>query len=92
MDGSDDRATEQVWLADTLTDDQFRTLEHTICCHVSDDHLAPEMTPELACLKDVDGLDRLRIGELDVRCLRTPASRSLVKGCKPGPRDLAARA
>ena len=92
MDGSEVHATEQVWLADTLTDDQFRTSEHTIRCHVPDDHLAPEMVPELACLKDADGLDQLRIGELDVRFLRTPASRSLVKGCKPGPRDLAARA
>ena len=36
------------------------------------------MTPELACLKDGDGLDQLRIGELDLRFLRTPASRSLV--------------
>ena len=57
-------------------------MEQTIRCHVPDDHLAPEMTPELACLKDADGLDRLRIGELDMRFLRTPASRSRVKGCK----------
>jgi hypothetical protein len=51
------------------------------CCrwHVPPDHDAPEMTAELACLKDADGLDRVRIRDLDPGQLRLPESRSLVE-------------
>ncbi|MCL5107610.1 MAG: hypothetical protein M1401_01790 [Chloroflexi bacterium] len=50
------------------------------CCrwHVPRDAEAPEMTPELACLKDADGLDRVRIIDLDPHQLRLPEARSFV--------------
>jgi HD superfamily phosphodiesterase len=49
------------------------------CCrwHVPHDHLAPAMTPELTCLKDADGLDRVRLGDLKSNYLRTPYAKSL---------------
>ncbi len=49
------------------------------CCrwHVPADERAPAMTPELICLKDADGLDRVRLGDLDPARLRTPYARQL---------------
>lgn len=51
------------------------------CCrwHVPADSLAPEMTNELQCLKDADGLDRVRIFDLDPKHLRLPGARLLVQ-------------
>ena len=51
------------------------------CCrwHVPRDHVAPEMTAELRCLKDADGLDRVRIHDLDPEQLRTAEARVLVE-------------
>lgn len=46
--------------------------------HVPHDHEAPDMTIELAILKDADGLDRVRLGDLDQSFLRTPATPQLV--------------
>ena len=40
------------------------------------------MIAELAVLKDADGLDRHRIGDLDPRYLRTSAGRSLVESAR----------
>lgn len=47
------------------------------CCtwHVPGDQHAPWVTPELACLKDGDGLDRVRLWDLDPRFLRTRHAR-----------------
>ena len=36
------------------------------------------MTPELICLKDADGLDRVRISDLDPNLLRTEFAKGLV--------------
>jgi hypothetical protein len=36
------------------------------------------MTPELMCLKDADGLDRVRINDLNPDFLRSARARSLV--------------
>jgi hypothetical protein len=49
------------------------------CCtwHVPDDHLAPKLIPELICLKDADGLDRVRLNDLNPAFLRTPSARDL---------------
>jgi HD superfamily phosphodiesterase len=49
------------------------------CCewHVPADARAPKMTNELLCLKDADGLDRVRIFDLDAEQLRTEVARSL---------------
>jgi hypothetical protein len=52
------------------------------CCawHVPDDRLVPAMTPELVCLKDADGLDRVRLRDLNPTFLRTVCARAL---CNP---------
>lgn len=47
--------------------------------HVPHDSDAPVMTTELKVLKDADGLDRVRLGDLDESYLRTDAARNLVQ-------------
>lgn len=49
------------------------------CCtwHVPSDTEIPEMTSELKCLKDADGLDRVRLGDLKPSYLRTSLARAL---------------
>lgn len=47
--------------------------------HVPSDEQAPEMTPELAVFKDADGLDRVRIGDLNPRYLRHSYSATLLQ-------------
>jgi HD superfamily phosphodiesterase len=51
------------------------------CCiwHVPQDKFAPRMTPELMCMKDADGLDRVRLYDLDVSFLRTPYAKRQVE-------------
>lgn len=60
--------------------DPERLARVSYCCrwHVTPDGGVPEMTPELTCLKDGDGLDRVRIFDLDPRLLRLPEARTLV--------------
>jgi hypothetical protein len=50
------------------------------CCrwHVTPDCGIPELTPELTCLKDADGLDRVRIFDLNPRFLRLREAKELV--------------
>jgi HD domain len=60
-----------------LTDDQLEHLAYVCTWHVPPDHLAPYFSPELTCLKDADGLDRVRIYDLDLHKLRTPHARDL---------------
>jgi HD domain len=59
--------------------DEARIEAVAYCCtwHVPPDAHAPLMTNELICLKDADALDRVRIGDLDPRRLRTPQARRL---------------
>jgi uncharacterized protein len=54
-----------------LDEHQLQALAY--CCewHVPPDGQAPRWTNELECLKDADGLDRVRIFDLDPRQLRT---------------------
>lgn len=42
--------------------------------HVTNDECIAEWTPELTVLKDADGLERVRIWDLDARRLRLPES------------------
>ena len=51
------------------------------CCtwHVPPDQAAPAMTPELICVKDADALDRVRLGGLNRRFLRTDVSTALIQ-------------
>lgn len=65
-----------------LTLPQQEQLAYICRWHVPDDNSAPEMTAELACLKDADGLDRVRIWDLDPRRLRSAAARDLAKAAK----------
>jgi HD superfamily phosphodiesterase len=47
--------------------------------HVPEDHEAPVMTTELKVMKDADGLDRVRLGDLNESYLRTDAAKELVE-------------
>jgi hypothetical protein len=51
-----------------------------LCCrwHEITDEDIPTMTPELICIKDADGLDRVRINDLNPDYLRSEAARLLV--------------
>lgn len=62
----------------SLPDD---TLQRVLACcrwHEITDQEIPVMTPELLCIKDADGLDRVRINDLNPAFLRTGPARSLV--------------
>jgi len=62
----------------TLPDNLF---EHVLLCcrwHETTDRDIPLMTPELMCIKDADGLDRVRINDLYPNYLRSEAARLLV--------------
>lgn len=50
------------------------------CCrwHEISDRDIPAIGPELVCIKDADGLDRVRINDLDPAYLRTGPARLLV--------------
>ncbi len=59
-----------------LTDAQVENLQHCCTWHVPRDELIQEKTNELICLKDADGLDRVRIYDLNPAYLRTDTARS----------------
>src|SRR5262249_34857390 len=56
----------------------LETVVYLCTWHVPPDHSAPGMTPELAAFKDADGLDRVRLGDLDPRFLRWDRSKQLL--------------
>lgn len=60
-----------------LPDDPFECV--LLCCrlHETSDRDIPVMTPELMCIKDADGLDRVRIDDLNPSFLRTETARLL---------------
>ncbi len=60
-----------------LTEEQIEQVVY--CCewHDQEDRHAPRMTPMLKCLKDADGLDRVRIRDLNPAYLRTETARGL---------------
>jgi hypothetical protein len=62
----------------TLPDDLFDRV--LLCCrwHEITDQDIPTMTAELICIKDADGLDRVRINDLNPDYLRSEAARLLV--------------
>jgi uncharacterized protein len=64
-------------LATNLSDGQLQQLAYLCIWHVPADAGAPVMTPELICLKDADGLERVRIADLDPQKLRTNRARKL---------------
>ena len=58
---------------------QIERLQYCCTWHVPPDKCAPEMIRELSCLKDADGLDRVRIRDLDTRSKAEDAIRSQVR-------------
>jgi hypothetical protein len=74
------------WLAENrsilpahLNDEGFEKL--LFCCrwHEISDGQIPSMTAELTCIKDADGLDRVRIFDLNPEFLRTEIAREFVQ-------------
>lgn len=65
-------------LTDQMTPELLDTVTYIVHWHVPPDNDAPEMTTELQVLKDADGLDRVRLGDLNVSYLRTDAAKELV--------------
>jgi hypothetical protein len=57
----------------------FDTVLYLDIWHVPSDMQAPEMTSDLAVFKDADGLDRVRIYDLDPAYLRWHYSRQLLQ-------------
>ena len=62
----------------SLPDDHFEGI--LLCCrwHETSDQDIPVVTPELMCLKDTDGLDRVRINDLNPTFLRSEHARLVV--------------
>ena len=60
-----------------LSDAQLKVVRYAIEWHVPEDGDAPQLTAELMCLKDADGLDRVRIADLDTDYLRTAYAETL---------------
>ncbi len=66
-------------LNDQISPELLDMVTYIVHWHVPPDTEAPEMTTELKILKDADALDRVRLGDLDIRYLRTDAARGLVE-------------
>lgn len=60
-----------------MTPETMDLATYAVYWHVPPDHAAQVMTPELMTLKDADGLDRVRLGDLDIDYLRTEAAVNL---------------
>jgi hypothetical protein len=61
------------------------TIERVLTCcqwHEIGDGEIPAMTPELMCIKDADGLDRVRINDLNPAYLRSGPARLLVEDAR----------
>lgn len=65
-------------LVDKLSAEDLDVATYIVHWHVPTDEAAPVMTTELQVMKDADGLDRVRLGDLDPARLRTDIARSLV--------------
>lgn len=65
-------------LNERMTPEDLDVATYAVHWHVPEDSEAPVMTPELMILKDADGLDRVRLGDLDASYLRTDAAKRLV--------------
>lgn len=61
-----------------MTPETLDIATYIVHWHVPPDDAAPAMTTELQVLKDADGLDRVRLGDLNESYLRTDAARTLI--------------
>lgn len=70
------------WMKDNLTNvlapETLDTATYIVHWHSLPDGEAPVMTTELKVLKDADGLDRARLGDMDESYLRLDVSKSLI--------------
>ena len=66
-------------IAPHLTEAQRQKVAYCCTWHVPWDDQVRHLVPDLVCLKDADGLDRLRFGGLDPTLLRTEHARSIVE-------------
>lgn len=66
-------------LTDKLSPEDLDTATYIVHWHVPPDNEAPVMTTELQVLKDADGLDRVRLDDLNPSYLRTAAAKNLVQ-------------
>lgn len=55
-----------------LSSAQVAAVQWAVTWHVPPDEQCPHWTPELQCVKDADGLDRVRLGDFDPGYLRLP--------------------
>jgi len=65
-------------LHDQMSPELLDEVTYIVHWHVPPDSEAPVMTTELKVLKDADALDRVRLGDLDTRYLRTDVARELI--------------
>ncbi len=84
-DGSDFPHGERAaaWVQQTLPrripESSLKTVVYLNTWHVPPDSYAPDMTLELAVFKDADGLDRVRLYDLDPQFLRCDYSKKLLQ-------------
>lgn len=64
--------------SDKLSSEMLDIVTYIVHWHVPPDNEAPMMTTELQVLKDADALDRVRLGDLDPRYLRTDTASMLI--------------
>lgn len=65
-------------LTNKMSPEDLDVATYIVHWHVPPDNEAPVMTPELKVLKDADGLDRVRLNDLDTNYLRIDGSKGLV--------------
>ena len=65
-------------MGEGLDERQLQALQEVCSRHMQADASIPVMTIELICLKDADGLDRVRLGDLNPMYLRTPHAREAI--------------
>lgn len=68
--------------ANRMSPETLDAVTYCVHWHVPPDSEAPVMTTELQVLKDADGLDRVRLGDLDSSYLRTAPARELIDVAK----------
>ena len=65
-------------LRQTIPERTLETVAYLNTWHVPSDSYAPRMTSELAVFKDADGLDRVRLYDLETKYLRWEYSKTLL--------------
>lgn len=64
------------WLFPEMDAQRVEVIQYCCIWHVPPDAQVPEISNELICLKDADGLDRVRLGDLNPSLLRTDFARN----------------